>query len=219
MHLPFDSNEITSIASDVFHEVLNSSDFVTGSFIAGPINEAYCTSDSGSMELSVLNSNCFHNFENCSNGFSLTFWIRSPSIDHFTSNMTYSLILFDGLSLSYKHDGKNANRLTLIIEKRNTTSRCKYHTAVPSNVWFHLGLVVRSSVIDTYISGNETAVFTYECDANNAYVRNKVVEIGGGDHSFCIDDLSVWLRPLSNNEISKTYKKGRGDAFFFYMPF
>ena len=209
LYLPFDSSEITLRAVDLFDKLSSNSNFTAGSFVSGPINEAYCTSAADSMKLADIKSDCFYNFANCPDGFSLTFWIKSASLDHLAPNETFSILSFDGFSLLYRSDLQNVNKLTLVIEKSNATSTCKYLTKIPANVWVHLSLVLTSTNVEAYIHGNFVNIFKFECQGTEAYVRKKVVTLGGIGHSFCIDDLSVWITPLSSSNVSRIYEKGK----------
>ena len=209
LYLPFDSKEISLRVSDDFSEALNSSDSANGLFTPGPINEAYCTSYTGSTKLFDIKSNCFQNFESCSDGFSLTFWMKSASLDKLTPNVTYSLMTIDVFYMSYKFDIKNVNKLTLIVVKRNTTSKCNYFTVVPANIWFHLGFVLNGNHINVYINGRYGTVLKKECHANEVYVRDQVATVGGIGHSLCIDDLSVWMTPLSSDKVYRIFSQGR----------
>lgn len=145
---------------------------------------------------------------------SMSTWVNFSSLNCGGVSSCYVLGEDNGSSRNFSFYLLNGNALRFFIFQQDNTVKITDYAWVPElNRWYHLVAVANGSNISTYIDGNMVGMPV----SYNGTIRDMSEEFligakGSNQYYFngLIDEVGVWNRALSQEEISGLYNGGIG---------
>eukprot|EP00112_Aurelia_sp_Birch-Aquarium-sp1_P002681 Seg13.2 transcript_id=Seg13.2/GoldUCD/mRNA.D3Y31 product="hypothetical protein" protein_id=Seg13.2/GoldUCD/D3Y31 len=222
-HWPFDHNilgdtyEVNSVTENV-GRILNGSEIVGSEERYGSVAHFRGVDDPGII-IDNITSTCFLDPGSCSTGLSFGFWInwkewgsapffvsKSIALDHFTDIMFLIEMC------------QNATKCWKIFFTRNPA---EYY------VWYHYMITWDKSTLRVFVDGVEkgmagspvspaTAVKALNTPTS-LFLGTKSPDSKQSPIKMYMDDLMIWERPLTANEVKSVHKTGIYDPNLFIM--
>ena len=187
--------------------------------VEGVHRSAYnINASSGSMTLLKASDSpypCLVNPSNCSNGLTISLWLKHRNvIDAFYSGQIFlrsgngfrnqtGFMLYQ-VNSSFDH---------LALQVNKPTSRCTYIFSAPEKVWSHY-VIVWDSELKLYRNGEIVSAYLHqECESHVSKVEPQLIL---GDWEFnrhvSFDEVTIWNRSLSGSEVKKIFKFYKGTS-------
>ena len=186
------------------------------------LGAVYTTGDAAVIELGEVNGICSTEPMSCSSGFTVSLWLKRKTF-HFnevTPRQTL-LIIRDNINgrvtfRLYQKSGQTEEHLAVRILA--SSRKCDRIFSVPRNLWSQFVFVWNTTDVNVFRGGVKVEKFldggfcTNEPD-EGAFQFEPVVTLTG-DAEY--DDLQIWNRALTPNEISGMFTCVRGNATLIY---
>ena len=184
----------------------------------------------GSADFGTTNTNKYLNVANDlgtdGGSISMSFWVKLQTE---ISTGTDCFIIHGGATshvndmVGYDYNG-GTRRVAWNRQQQNTANNVYYHTAtLGTSNWHHLVYTYDGTTMKGYYDGTE--VVSQNLSGNGASGTGDGFGIGGSNrgggpewfgYSSCYtDEVGVWTRALTGNEVLNLYKGGIGNAYPF----
>ena len=178
------------------------------------LGAVYTIGDAAVIELSEFNSICFTEPMSCSSGFTISLWLKRKTV--YLNEVTQKQVI---LTISgrltfklYQEFGQTEEHLAVRISA--LSRKCVRIFSVPRNLWSQFVFVWNTN--DVHIFRNGVKVDKYleggfcTSETDDGVFQPQPVVTLKGDAEF--DDLQIWNRALTPNEISERFTCVRGNT-------
>ena len=177
------------------------------------LGAVYTSGDEAVIELGEVNSICFTEPASCSSGFTISLWLKRKTlyVDKVTQRQVILIIKGRLTFKLYQKSGQTEEHLAVWISA--LSRKCVRIFSVPRNLWSQFVFVWNTTDVNVFRSGVKVVEFldggscTNEPD-EGAFQLAPVVSLKG-DAEF--DDLQIWNRPLTPNDIGEMFSCIRGN--------
>lgn len=158
-------------------------------------------------------------------GWSISFWVKLPQLPS-DKNMSYSRVFYtDKTDITFRDSGGSANKL-LFADREEFTYKQVFvyaNTNVSTNVWEHYVCTAEIGDMRIYRNGinvSGTTVIPTKPFYPGDLMSNKYATFGGGGGigyhlNGYLDEVGIWNRALSPEEVSTLYNNGNGLTYPF----
>lgn len=178
------------------------------------LGAVYTSGDAAVIELGEFNSICFTEPMSCSGGFTVSLWLKHKTLYSDEVTQRQEILIINGrLTFKlYQKFGRSEEHLAVSISA--LSRKCVRIFSVPRNLWSQFVFVWDTTDVNVFRSGVKVVEFleggycTNEPD-EGAVQLEPVVSLRG-DAEF--DDLQIWNRALTPNEIGEMFTCIRGNT-------
>lgn len=186
------------------------------------LGAVYTSGDAVVIELGEVNGICFTEPMSCSSGFTVSLWLKRKTL-YFNEVTQRQVILSIGDNINGRFTFKLFQKFGqteehLAVQILALSRKCVRIFSVPRNLWSQFVFVWNTTDVNVFRNGMKVDEYldggfcTNEPD-EGALQLEPVVTLKG-DAVF--DDLQIWNRALTPNDISEMYTCIRGNTTLIY---
>ena len=177
------------------------------------LGAVYTSGDAAVIELGEVNSICFSEPTSCSSGFTVSLWLKRKTLylDKVTQKQVILAINGRLTFKLYQKFGQTEEHLAVRISA--LSRKCVRIFSVPRNLWSQFVFVWNTTDVNVFRSGVKVIEFldggSCTSEPDEGALQFEPDASLKGDAEF--DDLQIWNRPLTPNEISEMFSCIRGN--------
>ena len=182
------------------------------------LGAVYTSGDSAVIELGEVNGICFNEPMSCSSGFTVSLWLKRKTL--YFNQVTQRQVI---LSIAGNTTGRFTFRLVqkfgqteehLAVCVLASAKKCVRIFPVPRNLWSQFVFVWNTTDVNIFRNGVKVDRYLdggyCKSETEKGASQSEPVVTLKGDAEF--DDLQIWNRALTPNEISEIFTCVRGNT-------
>lgn len=185
----------------------------TVSYSAGKINNGADTG-SGNTNKYLTNATSLGLNTDNTRSFTMAGWINMASFTVGDIDCMFNMTATNQATIWFGPQSSGANLGIVVIGSAVRTYNVAY--AFSTSTWYHVASTFSGNTITLYVNGVSigsttiTEASTYTCTANFSLFRdaNDTKYVSGK-----VDEVGVWSRVLTADEVSQVFNSGRGNAY------
>jgi hypothetical protein len=200
-----------------YYKLENTSDEVGGNTLTNTGSVTFSTGKLGNgavfptLNTSSLGVNSSLGIDGGSCSFSM--WIKNPTefgsgLQSFLTN--YSTVTDTGHGIEYDYNG-GTRQVGFYRLKQGVSQDRFYATVTLGTGWNHLVLTYNGTTVIGYING--VAVGSVASSGNGTVNLTTSTYLYGAVTNGMVDDVGVWTRAITADEVSQIFNSGRGNAY------